>query len=69
MALQYCIMLHPTIKLPAPIVLDSGMGANQIDTDENTPVHLAIKNDDTELTEAMKCLLDHKRYWHYYCKQ
>ena len=47
-------------------LLDSGMGTNQIDIDENTPVHLAIKNDDTE---AMKCLLDHKRYWHYYCKQ
>ena len=33
------------------------MGTNQIDTDENTPVCLAIKDDDTE---AMKCLLDHK---------
>ena len=68
MALQYCIMLHPTIMTSChhQYLLDSGMGANQIDTDENTPVYLAIKNDDTE---AMKCLLDHKRYWHYYCKQ
>ena len=38
-------------------LLDSDMDANQIDSDGNTPLHLAIKDCHTE---AMKCLLDHK---------
>ena len=37
-------------------LLESGMDANQINNDGNTPLHLAIKKGHTE---AMKCLLDH----------